>query len=88
MLMKSRVSILSNSNNYRECNQGYHKRDDSAKKHLVSSFGIYEKRNNYSDNKRDKNTKFTIKRKLEEEFTGKSSGNDYFRSIHTEVYHG
>jgi len=82
MLMKPRISIFSNPDNYRECNQGYHKRDDSANKHLVNSFGIYEKRNNYNDNKRDKDTKFTIKRKLEEKFTGKSSSDDYFRSIH------
>lgn len=40
MLMKPCISIFSNPDNYRECNQGYHKRDDSANKHLVNSLFI------------------------------------------------
>ena len=82
MLMKPRIPIFSNPDNCTEYKHSYCKCCKSAYKHLIFSFRVDEKRANDINQQECVYNGLYMKRKLEEEFTGKSSGNNYLSRIH------
>ncbi|MBU1933027.1 MAG: hypothetical protein KKC66_03905 [Candidatus Omnitrophica bacterium] len=80
--MKMRFPVFPNPDDYSENEKSYCNGDKSADKHLINSFGIYKKRNNYTGYERYINGNFSGERKFKEETAGKGSSNAYLYCVH------